>query len=174
MGGDATVVDCLFFPDAEFYNRPYRKRDEEHEWLTLGTTFSRFLRFLHDAKETLDICVFTITCDEIAKEIEYVHKRGVKVRIITDDDKALDRGSDIFTLAERGIEVKRDDSSFHMHNKFCVIDGVRVMTGSFNWTRSAVSSNQENVIVVDHKGTADKFTKEFEKLWSQFVPVKMD
>ena len=34
-----------------------------------------------------------------------------------------------------------------MHHKFALFDGRRLMTGSFNWTRSASEQNEENLIV---------------------------
>ncbi len=34
--------------------------------LAHGTCKPRFLDFLHTAKKTLDVCLFTITCDDIA------------------------------------------------------------------------------------------------------------
>lgn len=47
----------------------------------------RFLEVLGGTRGTLDICVFTITCDEIANTVIDLHKRNVKVRIITDNDQ---------------------------------------------------------------------------------------
>ena len=35
-----------------------------------------------------------------------------------------------------------------MHNKFMVVDGDAVQTGSFNYTTSAATRNAENVLVV--------------------------
>lgn len=51
-----------------------------------------------------------------------------------------------------------------MHNKFCVIDGKTVINGSYNWTYSA-TSNEENVnVVTDNKEFAEKFVLQFFKL----------
>ena len=54
----------------------------------------------------MDVCVFTITCNEIADAILAAHKRGVRVRIITDDDQSKTRGSDVEELARAGIPVR--------------------------------------------------------------------
>jgi cardiolipin hydrolase len=47
----------------------------------------RFLQFLSSARSSLDVCVFTITCDEIAEALLAAQKRGVRVRIISDNDQ---------------------------------------------------------------------------------------
>lgn len=56
------------------------------------TSFSRFLSVLDSATKTLDVCVFTITNDEIARSLVNAHKRGVNVRCITDDECSLAKG----------------------------------------------------------------------------------
>lgn len=45
------------------------------------------LEYISSAHQKLDICVFSITCDEIANAVLAAHHRGVRVRIITDNDQ---------------------------------------------------------------------------------------
>ncbi len=123
---------------------------------------------LERAKKTVDICVFTITDDRISDEIQETAGRGVAVRIITDDDKALDAGSDISRLKSRGIPVRCDRSQYHMHHKFAVIDRETVLTGSYNWTRGAADRNEENLVVHQDSRLAGEFMVEFERLWDEF------
>lgn len=123
---------------------------------------------LERAKKRVDICVFTITDDRIAEEILETAGRGVTVRIITDDDKALDAGSDISRLKSRGVPIRCDRSEYHMHHKFAVIDGETVLTGSYNWTRGAAQHNEENLVVHQDSGLAGEFMVEFERLWKEF------
>ena len=129
----------------------------------------RVTGFLAGARETADICVFTITDDRIARAIEKAHDRGVAVRIITDDEKSEDLGTDIPRLMKAGIPVAFDNSSSHMHHKFAVVDGRVLLTGSFNWTRSASEVNQENVIVTDDARLVAPFVTEFERLWGEMA-----
>lgn len=123
---------------------------------------------LKDARFSVDICVFTISDDWITAEIFDCHSRGVRVRIVTDDDKSEDRGSDIDRLAGFGIDVRIDNSRHHMHHKFALFDNRTVLTGSYNWTRSAADHNQENVLVTDDKRVVAQYKNEFEKLWDVF------
>lgn len=125
------------------------------------------IRQFNVARQRCDICVFTITDDRITRVIEAAHARGVTVRIITDDDKSLDAGSDIERLKHSGVPCLHDGSPAHMHHKFALFDGVRLLTGSFNWTRSATEHNEENLIVTADARLVASFASRFEQLWAQ-------
>jgi len=127
-------------------------------------------RNLRDARDSVDICVFTITDDRLAKAILDAHARGVKLRVVTDEDKAYDRGSDVFELASKGVEVRVDESEHHMHHKFAVFDRRTVVTGSYNWTRSASTHNAENVLVTDDERLVKPYRRVFEEMWNELKP----
>jgi phosphatidylserine/phosphatidylglycerophosphate/cardiolipin synthase-like enzyme len=125
---------------------------------------------INNAIRQLHICVFTISDDTITDALITAHQRGVAVRIITDNDKSLDEGSDIEQLASEGLEVRMDTSPNHMHHKFMVADGRSLLTGSYNWTRSAARFNHENVLLTTDAGVIKSYLKEFEKLWKIMTP----
>ncbi len=117
------------------------------------------------ARRRVDVCVFTITDDRIAEAVMSAHRRGVKLRIITDDDKSLDRGSDVDRLKRAGLAVRVDQSEYHMHHKFALFDRKTLLTGSYNWTRSAAERNEENFIVTQDSRLLDRFSEAFDHLW---------
>lgn len=119
------------------------------------------------AQETLDLCVFSITDDRLAKALKNSANHKVKIRIITDDLKTKDTGSQIKWLDELGIEIKIDHSRFHMHNKFGIIDQRIAFTGSFNWTKTATRANQENLLVTTNHSIVSQYHDEFERLWEE-------
>ena len=129
---------------------------------------NRLRGLLATARWSADICVFTITDDRISRAIIEAHKRGVNVRVISDDMKSEDLGSDIHRFEGAGIDVRVDRSRHHMHHKFALFDRRLLVTGSYNWTRSAASSNEENLIVSDDPRLAKPFADEFERLWKEF------
>ena len=131
----------------------------------------RIVGLLRGVARTLEIAVFTISDDRVAQAIEDAHNRGVAVRIVTDNDKANDLGSDVHTLASRGVPVAVDRSPFHMHHKFAIFDRKTLLTGSYNWTRGAAEQNVENIVVVDEAGLVASFLAEFERLWRDFAKV---
>ena len=120
---------------------------------------------LNKARRQVDICVFTITDDRITRAIEKAHDRGVRVRIISDNDKSEDRGSDIDRLEQAGVSVVVDQTDHHMHHKFAVFDGRVVLTGSYNWTRSAALHNSENFLITADNYLVGQFRKAFQRLW---------
>jgi len=122
----------------------------------------------HDARKSLDICVFTIADDRITEAILRCHARGVAVRIISDDEKRYDQGSDIDRFLAAGIPVRLDCSPAHMHHKFAIFDRRWLLNGSFNWTRSASNVNAENLLVVDNGALLEAYQREFDKLWGRY------
>lgn len=117
-------------------------------------------------RASADLCVFTITDDRLSQAILSAHRRGVRVRIITDDDKSSDLGSDVEAFEAAGIPVRVDRTSAHMHHKFAVFDDRTLLNGSYNWTRSAATVNNENFIVTSERLLVDTFARHFEKLWA--------
>ena len=125
------------------------------------------ITLIRSARRSLDICVFTISDDEISKAILDRHKMGTPIRLISDNDKCHDAGSDIFRLNDAGIHVRLDDTDHHMHHKFAVVDREVLLTGSYNWTRSAAKYNEENILVTRERGVVAEFQKEFDRLWKK-------
>jgi len=127
---------------------------------------NEILEFLDSAKKSINICIFTISDDRISRKIVDCMEKGVIVKVITDNDKQNDKGSDVNWLYDKGIEVKMDMSRNHMHHKFAIVDNKKILTGSYNWTRSAAKYNHENFLITTDKKTVEKFSAEFEKLWN--------
>ena len=132
-----------------------------------GNEIKNEIKLLLDhAEECVDLCIFTITDNELSRGIKACHKRGIKVRIITDDEKTADNGSEIFKLQHAGIPIKTDHSKYHMHNKFGIIDNKIAITGSFNWTYTASKHNQENLLATSKYEIVKQYIGEFERLWA--------
>jgi len=130
----------------------------------------RIIGLCRAARSSVDVCVFTLADDLLAAELLAVHRRGLRLRLISDDDKRLDAGSDVERLAAAGVEVRLDRGLPHMHHKFALFDGRLLLSGSFNWTRSASTANHENLLVIEHAGLVADYQAEFERLWQRFAP----
>lgn len=127
---------------------------------------------LSQAIRDVKICVFTISDDQITDAIITTHKKGVQIQVITDNDKMEDEGSDIEQLADEGIPVKIDNTPNHMHHKFMVVDERALLTGSYNWTRSAARYNHENILLTKETPVIRSYLKEFSQLWKEMSTFK--
>ncbi len=131
------------------------------------------LHHIRASKNKICICLFTISDDRIANELISKHKQGVSIKIISDNDKMFDRGSDIEKLRRAGIRIRLDVTDNHMHHKFALFDSHTTLTGSYNWTRSAERYNHENILITDSHKVLRQFEKEFENLWEGFPDLNL-
>jgi phosphatidylserine/phosphatidylglycerophosphate/cardiolipin synthase-like enzyme len=46
-----------------------------------------------------------------------------------------------------------------------IVDEIRVLTGSYNWTKSAALYNQENIVITDNDDIVTCFIDNFSQLW---------
>lgn len=137
-----TSVEALFSPNAEIKNR--------------------IVAAIDGARTEIAFAIFTFTDDEIAAALRRAQARGVRVRGVADAWQALAEVSQVNGLREAGLDVKKDGFSGLMHNKFVVIDGNQVLTGSVNWTNSAVWRNDESLLVLKSSAVARKYMAAFE------------
>ncbi len=126
----------------------------------------RIRQLIGEAQHTLDICIFTITDNRIVTKLEEAHRKGIKIRIISDDLKSDDLGSDMDRLERLGIPCRYDRTDAHMHHKFAIADANILLTGSYNWTRSASTQNNENILVTNNRKLTLSFQQEFARLWN--------
>jgi phosphatidylserine/phosphatidylglycerophosphate/cardiolipin synthase-like enzyme len=143
------------------------KRNEVAEACFSPGCLDKIRALLHAANHSADICVFTITDDRITSEIMEAKRRGLRIRIISDDDKANDPGSDVDRMAAKGIPVLFDKTEHHMHHKFAIFDRKVLATGSYNWTRSAEAFNHENMVLTDDERLVGPFQRTFDELWDK-------
>jgi phosphatidylserine/phosphatidylglycerophosphate/cardiolipin synthase-like enzyme len=128
---------------------------------------SAILGELGRARQSADVCVFTITDDRIADALLAAQQRGVVLRIISDNDKQHDEGSDIARLRDAGVSIRVDGDERHMHHKFAVLDSRTLLSGSYNWTRGA-TLNEENLILTSDRRLVESFAHKFEALWTRY------
>ena len=83
-----------------------------------------------------------------------------------------DSGSQVRALKKAGVNIKTDDSRYHMHHKFGLIDGRISFSGSYNWTYTATKHNQENLIVTTNYTIVNEFIDEYERLWNEMIVFK--
>jgi phosphatidylserine/phosphatidylglycerophosphate/cardiolipin synthase-like enzyme len=124
------------------------------------------------ARSSIDVAAYSFTSKPIASALLSAYQRGVKVAVVADEKANGRKYSAVQFLANAGVPVRLDDHYKIMHDKFMVIDGATVETGSFNYTQAAVKSNAENVLVLRGvKPLASRYAMEWQRLWGESTPV---
>lgn len=133
-----------------------------------GSALATVVDAVREAKASIYVATYSFTSRPIALELLHAHKRGVQVFVVADEDDARERYSAVRFLANRGVPVRLNGRYAVQHNKFMVIDGQTVETGSFNYTTAAATRNAENVLVI--RGTpqlARIYGAEWRRLWDE-------
>lgn len=120
---------------------------------------------LRQAKRQVMLALYGFNNNDLADELIKLAKTGVVVRVKIDTAKGAQKktGALIGRLKSGGVEVQTVAPGGRNHNKFAVIDGRRVLTGSYNWTAKA-ESNWENLLVLDCAEMAKAYEDEWEKV----------
>lgn len=136
------------------------------------------LREIESAKHELLVAVYAFTSAELAGALVQAKKRGVTVQVVVDRefDRANENSKARFLDAQR-VPVRRisavpllmqDKEPGLMHQKFAVIDRRLVFTGSYNWTHSADTRNDENLLMFHNASRlAEEYRKAFLQLWKR-------
>ena len=120
---------------------------------------------LRQAKQRVTLALYGFNNNDLAEELVKLAKKAVVVRVKIDTAKGAEKktGALIGRLKAGGVQVQTVAPGGRNHNKFAVIDGTRVLTGSYNWTAKA-ESNWENLLVIDCPELAKAYESEWEKV----------
>ena len=102
------------------------------------------------ARREVLLLAYGFTSLPIAQALVEAKLRGVHVEIILDHSNESDPHSEMAHLVEQGLVPLIDDHHAIAHNKVVLIDGGILVTGSFNFTTHAETSNAENLLVLRH------------------------
>lgn len=140
------------------------------------------------ATASVDVQAYNFSSQPITDALVNAKRRGVAVRVILDESdvcfkatlKAAKSGRSYVCrkadkghadqLVQAGIPVWVDTIAGIAHNKVMVLDGIRVLTGSFNFTPSAQARNAENLLVVRDGPLADKYLFNWQSRAAVAVP----
>ncbi len=100
------------------------------------------------ARQTILIQAYSFTSTPIAKALVDAHQRGVQITVVLDKSNLTGQYSSADFVLHASIPTYIDDKHAIAHNKIMLIDGRTIITGSFNFTKQAESSNAENLLVI--------------------------
>lgn len=120
------------------------------------------------AEESIDIAVAWFTNEDIFDAVVAQLNHGIRVRLVLiNDDINHCGGLDFQCFINKGGRLYFGKTGYFMHNKYCIIDGKSVYTGSYNYTYFAEHSNFENIVrITDEMSAVSDFIKNYELILS--------
>ena len=127
-----------------------------------------FIDLVNNARHSIYFMAFSFTADEIGDAVRDRAQDGVTVAGVMEDEQVNSNiGTEFDQFQQAGLDVYRDGNDGQMHHKVMIIDESIVIFGSYNFTNSAETKNDENLLVIYNKDIATQFIAEFQRVYAQ-------
>jgi phospholipase D len=110
---------------------------------------------------------YAFTSKDIANALVQAHRLGVVVLVLVDKQQMKSTHSQVSTLMDAGITVRREKCKGLAHNKVIIIDHSTLVTRSYNFTKGAESRNAKNLLILKQRILAHKYLKDWHVAWEK-------
>ncbi len=151
-------------PYKVFFTTPrYPGKGESHR----GGLDVQLTALIGAARTSVDGAIFQLDLPNVTRALLDASARGVVVRIVTDVDTLSDseENSSFLQLIAGGIAVVGGNSAALMHDKFVIVDGAYVWTGSWNFTTADTYRYNNNALIIRSSELARNYTVAFERMF---------
>jgi phosphatidylserine/phosphatidylglycerophosphate/cardiolipin synthase-like enzyme len=121
------------------------------------------IRNIDSTRSHLLVQAYSFTSEPIANALIRARERGCYVSIILDKGQRKVRGSQWQRCQAHGIPVIFDLKTKIQHSKVMIIDSIKVITGSFNFSKAAEKNNVENLLIVKDSHLAEQYLRSWYK-----------
>lgn len=115
------------------------------------------LNEIAQAKKEILIMAYAVGSVAIARALIDAHKAGIKVELLIDKAGREEGYTPVVMMANAGIPVWLDSQHAAMNNRVMILDGARVITGSYNFTSASETQNAENLLIVQSPELAGQY-----------------
>lgn len=132
---------------------------------------ARIISEINQARNEIIFMVYSFTDKRMAEAMIEKHREGMRVEGIFNWRQEGDENSVYPLLAERGIPVYFSPKDRTLHHKVMVIDSSVVITGSYNFTKSANARNDENILIIRSPELARAYLEEYGRIRARSEPA---
>lgn len=128
----------------------------------------RLSSLLRGAQRSIRFMAFSFTSDELGAAIRARAEGGIQVAGVMDAEQIeFNLGTEYDLFQQAGLDVYLDGLDGQLHHKVIIVDGRTVIVGSYNFTRSAETRNDENVLIIHDIEIAGVFLEEFARVYAR-------
>lgn len=129
--------------------------------------------FINKSEYSILVQAYSFTSPLLAKALVDAHHRGVDVQIILDKTQVSQRYSSATYFVNQKVPLWIDNKIVIAHNKVMIIDDLKVITGSYNYTKAAQQRNAENVVFIEGSCIADQYAINWQHRREVSAPVSL-
>jgi len=167
-GGGAANYQNIGYPTAS-----YAAGDIACYFSPSGGCTAAVVNEIRQARQQILLQAYSFTSAPIATALVEAHQRGVAVYIILDKSQRTERYSSADFVAHAGIPTLIDAAHAIAHNKIMLIDGLTIITGSFNFTTNAEQNNAENLLIIRNRpDLIQAYTENFRRHYEHSQPYQ--
>lgn len=134
--------------------------------------FNELTNILSEAKIKIQVVSAWFTDSQLLDILIKKQKEGIQVSVIISDQKDNNKLPFIDLISAGGDVLKVKKTGYGMmHQKFCIVDGLILVHGSYNWTINARKNNDESVIITNHDQTVVEMGEIFNQLMGNSTAV---
>lgn len=127
-----------------------------------------FVELIENAQESINFMAFSFTSDSIGEAVLASTEQDVIVSGVMESEQVKSNiGTEFDRFNQAGLDVLLDGNDGQMHHKVMIIDKSIVVFGSYNFTASAETKNDETLVVIYNEEIAAQFMDEFHRIYSQ-------
>ena len=133
-----------------------------------GGLDEKLTAFINTAQGSVDMAIYQLDLPNVTQALLDAKKRGATVRVVTDIDETLNdpkENPSFKQLEKASIPIVGGNPDAIMHDKFVVVDGKAVWTGSWNFTTYDTYRYNNNSILIQSPKLAKNYTVTFEKMF---------
>jgi phosphatidylserine/phosphatidylglycerophosphate/cardiolipin synthase-like enzyme len=123
------------------------------------------IKAIDQAQVSVDMAMYNLSLKSVGDALQRAAKRGVQVHLVMETD-AID-GAVPQELKKAKITIVSDQREGLMHNKYTILDGKEVWTGSLNLTESSVYSDNNNLVLLQSEKAAQDYLNDFEMMFKK-------
>ncbi len=135
----------------------------ENYFSPVDKVMNKLVTYVQGAQKSIRFMIFTYTDTDLANAMIARYQAGVDTEGVI-EDRGASQGAMVPLFCAK-VPVKLDGNKYTMHHKIIVIDESTVITGSFNFTKSADQENDDNVLVIHNAELAKQYLQEFDRVW---------
>lgn len=138
-----------------------------------GNAEALVLKVIRSAKSSIRLAAYSFTSPSVARALVDAKRRGVDVAVVVDYKNNFEETRTnapreaLNLLVNAGIPTRTISVYPIHHDKYLVVDGLSVETGSFNYSKAATRNSENALVVWNDPALAGAYITHWQSRWEQ-------